>query len=1585
MNKLLFTSSAILTFALVPFLASTGNTNAPDTLPVQGPPQKPQQEPPKSPLVLINSTQSNNSVSLIFSDFVSKDAFDKSVSVSPAVKFETVQNSNYSFSLNADFKPGETYAVRIAASLAGNSTAELGQEAVVAFTAKDSDPEIDFLSDGKFFPLCAPDFSLPIQIRNAGKVRITVRQAYDDSTVQFFRYPGDRDFSKEIFFGEVEPDAQRNKEERYSVALEKIGIPRKPGIYRVKINSENTQYRWYYNRDRTRTLIVTDLAIQATGNGNELAVAVKNISGNAAVPAAKISIYSRKNRLIFSGECDENGFAKIALPPIEDNEDEAYTLLAEKDGDKTLLPISYLAECRKENEFTENEARAHVFPERGICRPGEEIHLFANLRDGKEKTARGNVPAEFHISDPSGNSLSRIPVVGDAFGFYKTSVKIPDFAATGTYRVSLRIPGQEESTYGSARFAVGEYVPDTLNISLASKLEDAAVSVSGNVAYYFGMPLTDGNIRLSREIRYRVFRPKGNEFAEFDFGLNEASLPQSFSDSATTTKSDEQGNFSGSFANAPDAGKPVPYVTLSVITASASGSAGGRTVSATDVIPMHSSQFYFGTREQASSATERVFEICTLSPKSSRISVAGKKFKASLERLEWNYVVRKSNSGSHCLWQEENIPAGEIEFDGGDSLIKFPMAQGGNYRLSIRDEAGNLIHTRNFWHYYGETGSRSKNLAQLSFRLDREKYLPGESATITFDSPFSGNAVLLTGTETIESMREIEVRVGENNFEVPIPAGTASGCYFFSVTASGKTDAKSPELICRTFGTGVLPVDQRARKIFVKTEIPEIIRPGEKTKMRVTLSDASGKPVSGTLQIWAVDRGVLALNNFETPNSFSYFFGTYDCPYRFKDNYANFYPLLSLDREIFGGGKPANLSKFTDEKDHSKKSAVVVLDTLKVPASGEVEAEFSPPDFDGSMRIMAFALNEDKLGSGEKDVIVRDLISLQLTAPRAVAPGDDFEIIAEVFNTDSSEHLFSWEMLFDGKTIASGNQIPLKKGEKHIIKKKIVAGEICGAKKAELIIRNSAGEICTSSSAAIEPATVELRWSDQRESASISVRTPFPPRDRVVFSEIAPGSEAHFENADSHGEVALGSPALAITGALDWLDKYPYGCLEQVSAAAFPHLSVNALASQGMVPAVFAESSATKVRAGLAKISTMRTYNGQYSMWPNDSRVWTAGTLFAIHFELEADANGFPLSESRRAEIKNVLEKISDSKQYTNGESAYAVYLLALAGERRAAAFAKRLLYENKLGDFSRFLLGATLVESGYASEGMKTLLPLLEKDFWLVDEGQYDSCLDSDIRRAGIVLHVLSKIAPDAPANRTIARYLHKGIAQNGHWGSTQKNAWAVYGLSAYFGSGNFGTERGILKIDGAETELKGSMLIPGGKCVSLKNVGESPIWSFVRTREKPKAFEPVANKFEIRREYFDQSGNPVTSCNTGDLLTVKIRVRAQNYFESAVICDLLPGGLEIEDETLATRAQAPENSSGGSGSFYESARERRFDRFLAFGTFSPAEKWSELTYRVRATSRGKFTIPPVQVESMYEGEKRAAWQPEVTIFEVK
>jgi uncharacterized protein YfaS (alpha-2-macroglobulin family) len=126
-----------------------------------------------------------------------------------------------------------------------------------------------------------------------------------------------------------------------------------------------------------------------------------------------------------------------------------------------------------------------------------------------------------------------------------------------------------------------------------------------------------------------------------------------------------------------------------------------------------------------------------------------------------------------------------------------------------------------------------------------------------------------------------------------------------------------------------------------------------------------------------------------------------------------------------------------------------------------------------------------------------------------------------------------------------------------------------------------------------------------------------------------------------------------------------------------------------------------------------------------------------------------------------------------------------------------------------------------------------------------------------------------------------------------------------------------------------------------------------------------PVSEGIEVSREYRNKDGQPVTSAQLGEELTVVLRVRSANdrYLSNVAIEDLLPGGFEIVEETVHTGA-----CGNPGGIDYEDVRE---DRLLAFGSVSGTE--TEIKYRIKATNLGTYTIPAVQAESMYHRKIRA------------
>jgi alpha-2-macroglobulin len=126
-----------------------------------------------------------------------------------------------------------------------------------------------------------------------------------------------------------------------------------------------------------------------------------------------------------------------------------------------------------------------------------------------------------------------------------------------------------------------------------------------------------------------------------------------------------------------------------------------------------------------------------------------------------------------------------------------------------------------------------------------------------------------------------------------------------------------------------------------------------------------------------------------------------------------------------------------------------------------------------------------------------------------------------------------------------------------------------------------------------------------------------------------------------------------------------------------------------------------------------------------------------------------------------------------------------------------------------------------------------------------------------------------------------------------------------------------------------------------------------------------PMSEGIEVSREYRNKHNNPVTTAQLGEELTVVVRVRSTDNqnLENVAIEDLLPGGFEIVEESVHTGT-----CSDWGDIEYADVRE---DRLLAFGTVTGSD--TEITYRIKATNRGTYTIPPVQAEAMYHQKIRA------------
>src|SRR5690606_6496339 len=136
-----------------------------------------------------------------------------------------------------------------------------------------------------------------------------------------------------------------------------------------------------------------------------------------------------------------------------------------------------------------------------------------------------------------------------------------------------------------------------------------------------------------------------------------------------------------------------------------------------------------------------------------------------------------------------------------------------------------------------------------------------------------------------------------------------------------------------------------------------------------------------------------------------------------------------------------------------------------------------------------------------------------------------------------------------------------------------------------------------------------------------------------------------------------------------------------------------------------------------------------------------------------------------------------------------------------------------------------------------------------------------------------------------------------------------------------------------------------------------------------------------EVVRDYLDAEGKPVTEVALGAEVTVRLRVRAlgADARGNIAIVDLLPGGFETvmqlpatgdDDEDGDVAPPAATLALPGSA-FVPEHIEPREDRVVLYGSVGRDAR--EFRYRIRATNAGRYAVPPIHAESMYERAIRA------------
>jgi uncharacterized protein YfaS (alpha-2-macroglobulin family) len=1067
---------------------------------------------------------------------------------------------------------------------------------------------------------------------------------------------------------------------------------------------------------------------------------------------------------------------------------------------------------------------------------------------------------------------------------------------------------------------------------------------------------------------------------------------------------------------------------------------GGRAVSAADNIQVDALPWYTGVRAASTTAAPGApmsFEIALVTPhgklasqdSSLEISLLTEGYNNSMTYRDGRYFY-----DSHRVLERVAKSDRHIKTTAGRAKVEVIPPASGPYILRIRDtQTGGITSLR----FFASDGSpwqdnisreHPEKLEIVILPPDRAATATtqpaaktaghsdplmkiGQRARVLIRSPFPGRLLFTVETDHVLTTRVIEMPASTVELPLEVTAALRPSAF---ITAS-VIRAIDPALKWRThraYGAARLCVDPADQKLAIDILTPTEVRPASTLDFSLRVTDSAGRPVANApVTLAAVDQGILDLTSFHTPNPLAFFHAKRASGVQSLDIFSQLMPEVTKADKVsaIGGDGPApDTGRHRSPVTARRVRPVALFVSLRTNDQGIATTHLSIPEFAGQLRFMAVAHSSNHFGSSDKPVFVRSPILVQSTFPRFAAPGDRFNVPVTLFNNSKAPTDVTlsaeWLPATPAAPIAFANSpdrrlalaaVTIPAGKQQVLTLPCIAGDGTGVARIRLTATAGA-ESCT------ETTEFPIRApSPSITQGGFAVVGPDHPESLTFKDDFIPGTE--------QAAVTLSPmPSLQLPRALDYLERYPYGCCEQTISTCFPLLYLSEIGPR-IAPGVFEkERIADKVQAGISRLLGMQTADGGLSMWPGSRDSWSWVSVYAAHFLIEARAAGHSIPPDFQKRLMNyvraLLDRPGDDDDLLECQ-AYASYILALSG-KPDRAFMSRLAEltrpSAKPGDPAAIRAQARLYLSlAWLAAGRRDLAADLFPASLPPLRGKWQGGgnIGSPVRDRAMYVDTLLSLQPDNPAIPAAVQQL-----ADAKWQTTQDVAFASMAIGKYLRQVQTQKpyETGELILDDKSLAKGAAALSWKTPATSASRAAEHHLLasitgptdsrgylSWTRTGV-PRAIPPSEDHgVTIRRRYLNEQGKPLQAnqVQTGDLIFVELTIESSHALQNLVVEDLLPAGLEIENPRLQTTAtharkkaaQAPDLHS----ELYQARLDVRDDRMIIFGHL-PENGLARHTYAARAVVPGVFALPPARVESMYDAGVRSLWGPGGR-FEVK
>ncbi|MEM8906568.1 MAG: alpha-2-macroglobulin family protein, partial [Bacteroidota bacterium] len=952
-------------------------------------------------------------------------------------------------------------------------------------------------------------------------------------------------------------------------------------------------------------------------------------------------------------------------------------------------------------------------------------------------------------------------------------------------------------------------------------------------------------------------------------------------------------------------------------------------------------------------------------------ALANRQLKVGLYRVEWrwwwdrdNYdEVSRYNSSTHLGAKDKTTIRTNAR---GEAQWTLKVNDWGRYLVRVCDpESG---HCSGDFFYSGSPWNDSENLnrdaaAMLSFSADKKNYQVGETINITVPASDVGRCLITleTGTKVLETYWR-ETKAGENTYRFYATEAMAPTVYAHVSLLQPHAQVEN-DLPIRMYGVIPIRVENPKNKLTPELKMADVLAP--KSKVKIEVKEKDGRPMAYTIAM--VDEGLLDLTRFKTPNPWDAFYAREALGVSTWDIYdyvlgaygGNLERILSIggDDEVVNPTAKKNANRF--------KPVVRHLGPFYLKKGGKAQHEIEMPNYVGSVRTMLVASDNGAYGSTEKTTPVRQPLMVLATLPRVLGPTEQLQLPVNIFAMEKKvkQVKVSVEELSGLVDIVGGQQQQLsfdQPGEE-LLYFNLDVRERIGIAKFRI--------------------TAEGNGEKASQEIEIDVRNPNPLVTEVADKVLEAG-ETWTDVYQTIGMPGTNEAILELSNIppmnlgerLNYLIRYPHGCIEQTTSSGFPQLFVNRLLE---LDENQKREISQNVSATIERLKRFQLADGAFTYWPG-GRLNEWGTNYAGHFLLEAQAAGYAIPPNvlerwTKAQRKLAREWTTSQRSWEQLTQAYRLYGLAMAKAPEWGAM-NRLRERRDLEPLAAWRLAAAYAMAGKPevaqaiTQNLKT-----EVEAYLELGRTYGSAL----RDQAMILETATLMDQRAEGGKLV-RQIADLLSRN-NWYGTQTVAYSLLSVAKFVGTqekqDRFTFQYqlgGEPAVDAGSNNPVIQIQIPADATnqqnFRVVNSGNTVLFARLINMGQPLIGDQTvqSNDLSVEVNYKTMAGRTLDPSNiaqgTDFIAEVKIKNPGQRgiTYEEMALSQIFPSGWEIHN----TRMDQIQQFANNSAAEYQDIRD---DRVY---TYFDLRLGKEKIYRLQlnAAYQGRFYLPTIYCEAMYD-----------------